>query len=164
MGSWRAFWGLGFPGGKGGRLGPEIYPKPPHPPGPTESVSPPTPRGGGCRFELRARVGILLHLRVAKNAKEWTLFSSRTMAGRVSGARRHRFQTGCPGLAARICHCEFEPYTLLRPRFLHISFKRGPMKNSTVCAFVCAVNSWWSYEKRGRREGHDSENLHSAFA
>lgn len=84
------------------------------------------------------------------------------MAGLVSGARRHRFQTKCPGLATRMCHCDFEPYTFLRPRFLHISFKRGPMKNSTVYAFVCAVTAGGLTKKK--KKGHNSENFHSAFA
>lgn len=87
----------------------------------------------------------------SRNAKEWTLFSSRTMAGLVSGARRHRFQTKCPGLATRMCHCDFEPYTFLRPRFLHISFKRGPMKNSTVYAFVCAITAGGLTKKRKKK-------------
>lgn len=108
-----AFWGLGVPGRVGGLDLKSTGP--PHPPDPT-SVSSQAPRGGGCRSQARARVGMLLHLESRKMPGVDTV-PSRTMAGRVSGARRHHFQTGCPGLAARICRAGFEPYTLLRPVF-----------------------------------------------
>ena len=148
VGSWRVFWGLGFPGWGG--LGPETHSRPPRPPVPTEIVSP-GPSGVGDAILSFVTVSGSPSTFESRNAKEWTPFSSRTMAGPVSGARRHRFQTKCPGLATRRCRCDFEPYTFVRPRFLHISFKRGPMKNSTVYAFVCAVTAGGRTKKRKKK-------------
>lgn len=87
----------------GGRLGPETHSRPPLPPVPTEIVSP-GPSGVGDAILSFVTVSGSPSTFESRNAKEWTLFSSRTMAGLVSGARRHRFQTKCPGLATRMCH------------------------------------------------------------
>lgn len=154
VGSWRAFWGLGLPGDldlkpAGGR---------PTLPSRLKNLCSGPSGLGDAILSSCAGSGV----RGKSDPLKMPLRGRCLLQGN-GGAREGSTQVP---FTYKTCHCEFEPYTLLGPRFLHISFNRGSLRNGTVVAFVCAVTAGDpKLRERGlKKKCHSPENFHSAFA